>query len=75
MKTTTRSEHLAWCKQRALALVDAGDLKQALTSMYSDLDKHPETAGHAGILLGGLLMLGGHLRTTHHVRDFINGFN
>lgn len=41
--TTPRAEHLAWCKQRALEYVDAGDLSQALASMMSDMRKHPET--------------------------------
>ena len=39
----TRDEHLAWCKQRALAYVDRGDLKNALASMGSDMCKHPQT--------------------------------
>ena len=37
-----RDEHLAWAKQRALNLLDAGDMEQAFTSMASDLDKHPD---------------------------------
>ena len=40
----TRQEHLAQCKQRALAYIDSGDLDNALMSMVSDLKKHPETA-------------------------------
>lgn len=38
----TREEHLAWAKQRALEYLDAGDLANAVASMGSDLDKHPE---------------------------------
>lgn len=39
-ETTTRADHLAWCKQRALQYVDAGDLTGAYASMTSDLGKH-----------------------------------
>jgi hypothetical protein len=38
-----RAEHLAWCKQRALDFLCDGDLPNALASMLSDLDKHPDT--------------------------------
>jgi hypothetical protein len=72
---TTRDEHLAWCKQRALVYVDAGDLSQAFTSMGSDLDKHPATTGHSGIKLGVLLLVSGRLNTPREMRDFINGFH
>jgi hypothetical protein len=70
-----RSEHLNWCKKRALEYVDNGDLHQAYASMASDLANHPETEGHAGIQLGmGLLMIGS-LDTTDEMRRFIEGFN
>lgn len=39
----SRDEHLVWCKRRALEYLDRGDVKNAVTSMLSDLDKHPET--------------------------------
>jgi hypothetical protein len=70
-----RQEHLAWCKQRALEYVDSGDLAQALTSMISDLNKHPETKGHVGIELGVGLSLVGALSTSSDMRRFIEGFN
>jgi hypothetical protein len=47
----TREEHLSWCKQRALAYVDRGDLTNALASMASDVRKHPETDTHAATVL------------------------
>ena len=76
METTiTRAEHLAWCKQRALELVDAGDLNGAFASMGSDLRKHPETENHPAIELGFMLLLGGHLSTAADMRKFIEGFN
>lgn len=39
----TRSEHLAWCKQRALEYLDKGDCANAVASIMSDMNKHPET--------------------------------
>lgn len=73
--TTTRAEHLAWCKTRALEYVDGGDLPNALASMNSDLMKHPDTAGHPGIELGTMQQMSGMLRTPRDVREWIEGFN
>ncbi len=73
--STTRDEHLDFCKKRALAYCDAGDVSGALESMGSDLDKHPETAGHSAIQIGLMLMLIGGLNTPDKMREFINGFN
>lgn len=39
----SREEHLNWCKQRALAYLNTGDIHNAIVSMLSDLNKHPET--------------------------------
>lgn len=71
----TRAEHLGWCKKRALRYVDAGDLGGALDSMFSDLEKHPETAGHVGAELGAMRLVGGFLQGEEKVRRFIEGFN
>lgn len=71
----TRAEHLAWCKQRALEYVDQGQNQAAYASMASDLNKHPETANHAAISLGLMLMVGGHLDSGPEMRRFIEGFN
>ena len=70
-----RSQHLEWCKKRALAYVDQGYLQQALESMLSDLAKHPKTAGHPGIALAVGRMALGDLTTSGQVREFIEGFN
>ena len=71
----TREQHLAWCKERALAYLNAGDKTNAVTSMMSDLRKHPETADSGN---GILAMLG--LRELQYgamdsVRRYIEGFN
>lgn len=47
-----RAEHLQWCKNRAMEYVDRGEINDALASMGSDLNKHPDTKDHAGIQLG-----------------------
>ena len=67
----TRSEHLAWCKQRALECCDSGDAEEAFSSMASDLRKQPETAHHnATIMLGMHLMMIGDLDTPEKMRKF-----
>jgi hypothetical protein len=71
----TREEHLAWCKERALEYADRGDLKNAVASMGSDLNKHPETAASSK---GPLLLLGmKHVidEDAVGVRRWIEGFN
>lgn len=71
----TRSEHLAWCKTRAMEYVDQGDLINAFASMTSDLNRHEHTAGHLGVELGMLEMMTGGLSTPDQMRRFIEGFN
>lgn len=71
----TRAEHLDWCKQRALEYLETGDTTNALASMLSDLNKHPETQDHAGAQLTAMLMFGGFLSTPDEVRKHIEGFN
>jgi hypothetical protein len=70
----TRDEHLAWCKQRALEYADMGDVSQAMASLGSDLNKHPETKGHAGMELMMVLAVSGHLNSPGELRKFIEGF-
>lgn len=70
-----RTEHLQWCKDRALEYVGTGDLKNAFASFVSDMGKHDETHGHAGLGLGSTLMFGGHLKTAEDMEHWINGFN
>ena len=72
---TTRAEHLAWCKQRAIEYCDMGDTQQAFASMGSDIGKHPETANHSAIQLGMMLLMAGKLDTPTEMRKFIEGFN
>lgn len=73
--TTTRAEHLEWCKKRALEYCDLGDINEAYASMSSDLGKHPETENHAAIQLGMSMLMAGMLSTPHEMAKFIRGFN
>lgn len=68
---TDRAEHVRWCKQRAMELLNAGDHQQAVTSMLSDLGKHSETAGMlewAGMM--GLMSM----QSSQEAKRFIEGF-
>lgn len=70
-----RAEHLQWCKDRANEYVDRGNVQEAYASMTSDLSKHDDTADHAAIGLGIMMLMGGQLNTPQEMRKFINGFN
>ena len=69
---TTRAEHLAWCKRRAMEYVDAGDLSNAVASMGSDLSKHPETRANGILMMLGMRHVLDH--DAHAVRRWIEGF-
>lgn len=71
----TRDEYLAQCKERAHEYVKRGDLLQAVTSMSSDLSKHPD---FQGLTYSGLLLIGTMFevpRGPDAVRRWIDGFN
>ncbi len=68
----TRNEHLAWCKQRALAYLP-GDPMNAMTSMLSDLSKHPDLEHHMGLQIAPMFY-GAH-KDPREVRKWIEGFN
>jgi len=51
---TTYGQHMRWCKDRALAYLDQGDMMNALASMASDVTKHYETNTPAVTMLLGL---------------------
>ena len=70
-----RAEHLAWAKERALEYAERGDVANAMASLGSDLNKHPETKGHSGMELMMMLAMSGHLDSPAELRKFIEGFN
>jgi len=69
----SRSEHLAWCKERALEYLP-DDPTQAVMSMTSDLNKHPETGGemYAMLAVAGMMEI---QRGPEAVRRWVEGFN
>ena len=71
----TRTQHIQWCKDRAIEYVNEGNLQDAYTSMASDLGKHPETEGHSAIQIGMIMLMTGQLSTTSKMKKFILGFN
>jgi len=69
----SRLEHMAWCKKRALEYLPH-DPSQAVASMMSDLNKHPETGGEVYRMLGlaGMMEL---QKGSEAVRRWVEGFN
>lgn len=74
VEKTTRAEHLAWCKRRALDYLPH-DPQQAFASMSSDLSKHEGTRNHAGLEMGLGLLMSGNLEHPAEMQKFIEGFN
>jgi hypothetical protein len=72
MSTTTRADHLTWCKRRALEYLP-GDAPGALASMISDLSKSDDTKDHPALGLTMMLMMAGLLSTPDEVRKHIEG--
>jgi len=70
MEKTTRDEHIAWCKKRALEYVERNELTNAAASMASDLQNHPETRNHPAAML--LVLSTG---SKESLRKCIEGFN
>ena len=71
----TQDEHLEWCKKRALEYLDAGNPREAFTSMMSDLRKHPECKNHPGLDIGvGFMLLPGWIDNSAEIRRWITGF-
>ena len=70
-----RSQHLDWCKKRALEFIKVGDCQQAYASMASDMRKHSETDNHPAIDMGFQMLFGGLLNTAPEMEKYINGFN
>ena len=76
-----RSDHVAWCKERALLELNAPErteadaVANAFASMVSDLRKHPDTEDHSANSLGMQLLIAGHLNTRTEMRRWIEGYN
>ncbi len=68
----TREEHLKWCKERALAYLPHNP-QEAVTSMMSDIRKHPETNDKILMSLGMITLMNN--VNAKSARDYIVGFN
>jgi hypothetical protein len=74
----TREEHLSWCKTRAILeydfyLTPTEKQRNGLTSMMSDMGKHPETNNESLRALCLLQMT--RPMSRQEFINFINGFN
>ena len=68
-----RADHLQWCKDRANEYLDRHEIADGITSMMSDLGKHPETAVPPVIgMLGLKAVMDNDLEAA---RRFVDGFN
>lgn len=70
----TRNEHLAWCKKRAHEYLSRGDVTNAITSMMSDMQKHPETKFN-NMALNMLGMMAAQHGDVREAERYIDGFN
>ena len=68
----TRNEHLEWAKKRALKYLPQNPV-EAMTSMGSDIMKHPELKNHVGMRI--MPMFYGAHNDPDAVRRWIEGFN
>jgi Tfp pilus assembly protein PilF len=65
-------EHLEWAKARAREYLDRGDHANAVTSIMSDLAKHPDwSQGHLLAAMAMLYMVEPHIETA---RRIVEGF-
>lgn len=71
---TTRTEHLEWCKGRAIECLNTGSIHDAWASMVSDLQNHDETRDHAWIEIGTVQLFSGMTRTKEEMKSLIEGF-
>lgn len=70
---STRQSHLELCKKRAHEYLARGDVQNAVASMMSDLDKHPETAiKNPALSILGIMAARGSIADA---RRYIDGFN
>lgn len=76
MPNVNRDEHLKWAKERALEYLDHREYNNAVTSMLSDLSKHPELKGIGEkMAMLGIWILTHKAKDPNEIRRFIEGFN
>ena len=69
----TRDEYVASAKQQALAYLDQGDIKNAVTGMLADMDKREDTMVNAYLFNFGMNTILKNSRAD--ARRFIEGFH
>lgn len=70
---TSRKDHVANCKVRALEYLERGDLQNAVTCMLSDMEKHPQCSVNPHLALLGMMEVS--KNNASAVRRWIEGFN
>ena len=75
MVSRSREEHLAWCKSRAIEILDAGDIKGAVASMVSDLGKWEQPLYDQALLDFLTMDAIFFCKTPAQVKHWIEGFN
>jgi hypothetical protein len=70
----TRTEHLAWCKKRAHEYLERGQVADAIASMMSDMQKHPETKTN-NQFLDAMGLMAAASGNQEDARRYIDGFN
>jgi hypothetical protein len=68
----TQDEHLVWCKQRALEYLARGEVQNAIASMMSDYNQHPDCKMNP--ILQSVGLLAAMHDDVHAARRFIEGF-
>jgi hypothetical protein len=73
----SEESQISWAKQKALELAEAGQLKEAIDSMVSDLNSDPDSDPNMMLFVTGRAIA---LRNNPNldkktVVDWINGFN
>lgn len=71
----TRDEHLAWCKTRALQILESGDMAGAMASMISDLGNWEKPLYDAHLISTMAMDAMMFRKTTDQMRNWIEGFN
>jgi len=78
----TREEHIKWCKERAITEYDfyaktepRSALRNGMTSMMSDINKHPETKSDTLQSLCMMQLITKPNMSRQEFVNFINGFN
>lgn len=71
MSEISREEHIKWCKERAHKELEHSWISAAVSSIISDLSKHPETEW--SVRLASMLMIT--VKDKASAILFIDGFN